>query len=334
MNTRQVAKGLLAGIASRGPDATGAAWYSPEEDAVKITKIAVPVYKFIPAREDVIPENAPVMLLHTRMATHGTTRERANNHPIHHRNIVGIHNGVLMNDDEIFRDLSRERNGQVDSEAIMALLSDGTNPTEVLSKISGDAAVAWINLDQPGVLHLARVNSRPLCVAQTEEGSLVFASTMDAIRSSLKAAGLSSSFEMELDEAMYMRVEEGVVTDYLPIPGVVVDEKWTQRFEYTSGPAKTTTPKTLSPEEYAAKVARMEAKKAKKGSSYKFDAGAVKNMEALDRPNRPAWWSLRTVEELATLAVKGSNKAVIELARRGRNEAGMLVMPDRVKVEA
>lgn len=331
MNTRTVAKALLMGIVSRGRDATGAAWFEPENNMIKLTKIGVAAEKFIPAREEIIPENAPVMILHTRTGTHGSATNRNNNHPIHHRNIVGVHNGVLWNDKELFKELGHERNGEVDSEAIMALLSDDASPTEELSRIGGDAAVAWLDVNDASTLHIAKVCDRPVHIVQTAEGSLIFASTKSATDSALKAAGLTAEFEMEMDEATYMRVVDGVVCEYSQIPGVRKNASWSRQYAYTSGPAEKTGSTVKS------NVVNLNTKKAakKKNSSKKSDgfvASRVRVVENLEKNKPDSWWKLLSVENLVILAGKGSTRAVGELATLGRNEKGALIMPERVKI--
>lgn len=241
-STRDAAVSLLKGIASRGPDATGAAWYQPVEDAVALTKVPVPAWRFIEAREERIPADTPTMILHTRFATHGSVHDRVNNHPIQHGNIVGVHNGVLQNDNEIFEDLDVKREGEVDSEAIFALVNavneevEGMHLTQVFSALLGDAAVAWIDIRNPESLHLAKVVGRPLYTAQTPGGSLVFASTQKAVDDTIKAIGLSKAWGEEMKEGHYMRVVAGVIMDYLPLEGIKArDEAWSKQYAYTSG---------------------------------------------------------------------------------------------------
>jgi glucosamine 6-phosphate synthetase-like amidotransferase/phosphosugar isomerase protein len=320
MDVGKVSAGLLAGIANRGPDATGAAWYDVKEQAVKVTKIAVNAAKFLAARRDVLPETTPVMILHTRMATHGSVNDRVNNHPVRHANILGVHNGVLWNDDEIFKDLGYKRNGAVDSEAIFALLSHGADPTKVLSEIGGDAALAWINLDEPDVLHLALVNGRPLNIAQTKEGSLVAASTAEACRSALKAAGLEASYEFQLEEAKYMKVVGGTITDYVDIPGVTVNKAWTGKYSYTSG--------NTTAAQYAETLKEIEKRRAaraieppKTGSEDGLFLEAGKNSWQEERDD----YFIKTIEELVDMATNQDAKAVSELHARGRSANGSLI---------
>jgi hypothetical protein len=126
---------------------------------------------------------------------------------------VLTHNGVVSNDDDLFRDLGVKRAGEVDSEAIAALLAyGGDEPWRLLERVDCDAALAWLNADEPGVLHLARVVGRPLHVAKTKGGALVYASTATAIRQACEAARVRlDGAPRAVPEGTYLRVEGGRV---------------------------------------------------------------------------------------------------------------------------
>jgi predicted glutamine amidotransferase len=337
MDVAKVAAVLLKGIASRGPDATGAAWFDHTEDAVKLTKIAVPVAKFLTARQEVLPKTTPAMILHTRMSTHGSTSVRGNNHPIRYDNIIGVHNGVLWDHKGMFKDMNKKPNFEVDSEAIFALLSGGdVRPEKVLNKTAGDAAIAWINLDEPEVLHLARVVDRPLFIAQTEEGSLLFASTALAIKQAAKENGLTLEYEAEVEEAKYLKVIGGVIAEFLDIPGVKKNANWSQKYAYTSGAGGWDDYEweggvTTSASKGGRKPDDPKAgttKPAVKGIGAKTDTcevpGAAKKT-GTDYPkgSYSTWFTSKTVTELVSLAKNGSLLAEQELEDRGRDHLGV-----------
>ena len=48
-----------------------------------------------------MPAAARHVLVHVRDYTKGHPTIEANNHPIRHGAVVGIHNGIIVNDDEI-----------------------------------------------------------------------------------------------------------------------------------------------------------------------------------------------------------------------------------------
>lgn len=236
------AAALLRGIEHRGRHATGAAWYRPMDDTLAVTKLPVTATTFLKHREAILPERTPAMLLHTRYATHGNVEDRDNNHPIQHGNVVGIHNGVLQNHRDILTRLRRKALTPVDSEAIMALLDAAEgHPTEILGELRGDAAIAWTDLRDPEVLHLAQVSGRPLHIAQTEGGSLLFASTARAVEDAARAAKVKLVYREEIPDAKYLKVVRGSVAEYLDIQNVVKAEAgWRKKYDWTSGqgPAK------------------------------------------------------------------------------------------------
>jgi glucosamine 6-phosphate synthetase-like amidotransferase/phosphosugar isomerase protein len=237
LNVAQVSASLLKGIENRGRHATGAAWYRPEDDTVAVTKLAASATEVLRHREGVLPETTPAMLLHTRYATHGGVDVRNNNHPIQYGNILGIHNGVLQNHRDLLASTGATPVTDVDSEAIMALLDPAhRHPSEVLGALRGDAAIAWLDLREPEVLHMARVSGRPICVAQTAGGSLLMASTMTALEDAARECRLTLEFIKEIPDATYLRVDGGIITEYVGIPGVVKAEAgWRKQYAWTSG---------------------------------------------------------------------------------------------------
>src|ERR671933_426166 len=71
-----------------------------------------------------VPPEARQLLVHVRDYTKGHPSLSANNHPIRHGAVVGVHNGVIVNDDELFahHGIARDEAGMtVDSEIIFAL---------------------------------------------------------------------------------------------------------------------------------------------------------------------------------------------------------------------
>src|SRR5690242_20813068 len=93
------AQSLLAGIAERGADAVGYAYRSPADMYPTVVKQRTPASKLL-ERIDV-PPTATQLLVHVRDYTKGHPSIAANNHPVRHGPVVGIHNGIIVNDDEL-----------------------------------------------------------------------------------------------------------------------------------------------------------------------------------------------------------------------------------------
>ena len=189
-----VARVLLAGLCERGKDATGVAWQC-EKGPVHLFKESsklVHVFDRI-----TIPAEARTVMVHVREFTKGTPGLNENNHPIRWHDVVGVHNGSLTNDDELFARFSEQRSSRtisVDSEAIMMLASILGDLGRALEEVRGSAAVALMRDDRPGRLELARRSRRPLTLAKAP-GIVLFASTREPLELVARAACLRLEYE-------------------------------------------------------------------------------------------------------------------------------------------
>src|SRR5919201_4604985 len=116
------AQALLAAIAERGADAVGYAYRSPGETYATVVKQRTPASKLL--ERIAIPATATQALVHVRDYTKGHPSISANNHPVRHGPVVGIHNGIIVNDDALLAEHAcarAEPRMTVDSEAIFAL---------------------------------------------------------------------------------------------------------------------------------------------------------------------------------------------------------------------
>src|SRR6266568_4358425 len=174
-----VARALLAGIAERGGDAAGYAYRGGPGHAT-VYKQRTGASALLELIE--IPRAATQLLVHVRDYTKGHPGFDANNHPVRHGTVVGIHNGTIMNDDELFARNEIERATPeitVDSEIIFALAERSRGRTaKALEQLVGSMATAWLDEARPELL-LARGMGRPLWTGMTD-GAFVFASTRHA----------------------------------------------------------------------------------------------------------------------------------------------------------
>jgi glutamine phosphoribosylpyrophosphate amidotransferase len=171
---------LLAAIAERGADAVGYA-YRGQSVPPGLHKQRSGASQLL---EDVsVPSRASQLILHVRDYTKGHPRIDANNHPVRHGAVVGVHNGIILNDEEIFDAYGFERaepQMTVDSEAIFALAEAVPGRAAVLEELRGSMATAWLDDREPDVLYLARGVGRPLWLGHCDDGTL-FASTEFAL---------------------------------------------------------------------------------------------------------------------------------------------------------
>jgi glucosamine 6-phosphate synthetase-like amidotransferase/phosphosugar isomerase protein len=175
------AQALLAAIAERGADAVGYAYRRPAESYATVVKQRTRASKLL-ERIDV-PHAATELLVHVRDYTKGHPSILANNHPVRHGPVIGIHNGIITNDDELLAPHScarAEPRMTVDSEAIFAVAAHSRNDPRELERLHGALATAWVDEREPGTVFVARGCCRPLWTGESREG-VFFASTRLAL---------------------------------------------------------------------------------------------------------------------------------------------------------
>ena len=181
---------LLAAISERGSDASGYAFRGPAVP-LSIHKQRARASELIDSVG--VPGGATQALLHVRDYTKGHPSLHSNNHPIRHGTVVGVHNGIIANDEQIFSRYHIEREQPemtVDSEAIFALVEyAGSSRYQLaLEKLYGSMATAWFDEREPDVLFAARGVGRPLWLGQGEH-EVVLASTVAALELVERYAG-------------------------------------------------------------------------------------------------------------------------------------------------
>jgi glucosamine 6-phosphate synthetase-like amidotransferase/phosphosugar isomerase protein len=185
------AQTLMAAISERGSDAAGYCFRGPELP-LSVHKRRAGASKLLD--EIAIPSGATQVLVHVRDYTKGHPSLDANNHPVRHGSVVGIHNGVIRNDEEIFARYGFERaepEMTVDSEAIFALAEHAheSSYTGALAELYGSMATAWLDERESDVLFIARGIGRPLWLGEGRR-ELFFASTRGALELVESYAGL------------------------------------------------------------------------------------------------------------------------------------------------
>lgn len=188
---RAVMDALFRLSESRGKEAAGAAVLT--DDAIQVYKEAVRASVMIRRRayrdlysdlNRAVPGRPTAIIGHSRLVTTGDQGNRLNNQPVISSGAVGIHNGIIVNAEPLWRaNPDLERRGQVDSEVIIGLLrrslaSTGTlvaAARETFRRIQGAASVAVLfeDLDQ---LLLATNNGSLYHCGGAEQGAIIFAS--------------------------------------------------------------------------------------------------------------------------------------------------------------
>ena len=214
LNPRKLSNSLLTEMDIRGNQASGYAYQS--RNASGFYKNAVAGAKL---NLKGMPKSAQSVILHTRYATHGKTSVQANNHPVQSpdSSISLVHNGVIYNHDLVRAELDGKL-PEVDTSVIPAILQQFDRNTDKFSMLDGDAAVAWLDENDLGVLKVARISHSPLFIAQLKDGSFVFASTESILKSALKRAGVKAEFMTEVQERKLLTVRAGRLDGFEDLP--------------------------------------------------------------------------------------------------------------------
>jgi glutamine---fructose-6-phosphate transaminase (isomerizing) len=237
------AQALLAGIAERGADAVGYAYRS--SGSVEVHKQRSGASALLDRVS--VPDDATQVLVHVRDYTKGLPSIESNNHPVRHGSVVGIHNGIITNDEEIFarhRFVRSAPDMTVDSVAIFALAQFADSRAEVLEELCGSMASAWMDERRADVLFLARGVGRPLWVGRGEQ-EILFAST----EATLKLAERYCELELEREE-----IQEGTL-----LALAHGREVWRERFRPDHAFEETPLPAVRAPREGASCLKRLAA---------------------------------------------------------------------------
>ena len=138
-----------------------------------------------------------LIMMHTRAKTQGSEYENKNNHPLLVPNdpkldatIIGVHNGMIKNDDEIREELKKDKalvtDAEVDSAAIFEVIHNTLaeeepgldHMDEVAKWLEGQFAICAISRHHPHRVMFWR-DSRPLDYIISEDLGLVFFSSDD-----------------------------------------------------------------------------------------------------------------------------------------------------------
>ena len=210
INSRQLANALLTALEDRGGMASGIAWQT-RDGGNGYYKAAV---NGASLKLKAMPKHAPVAIVHTRLATHGSTTDNRNNHPVlsPERSIALVHNGVIYNHD-IVREGLPEIPFDVDTAVIPALI-EADPSLDRLRELDGDAAIGWLSDANHGTLNLARLEHSPMTIAQLDDGSFVFASTEALLWRVLIQLDLMPDFMKSVPEYTLLRVKDGVIAEW------------------------------------------------------------------------------------------------------------------------
>lgn len=182
---------------SRGGDSWG--FYSPSSNQMfKNIGLAGEYTRALAVFDDIIG--------HTRKATKGAVSVE-NAHPFVIGQVVGAHNGMVYNSD----DLDKKEKFEVDSQHIFRSLNEKEN----LKGLRGYGSIEWVDLrDGLKFINIARASdTAELSVCDTEHG-FVWSSSKSTLQASIAMSGVGNhTLVRDLDAKSIHRVCAGVVSN-------------------------------------------------------------------------------------------------------------------------
>ena len=196
---------------SRGRDAAGLAMIDKNKNWY-LTKAPMNAVEFRFNQKNIVDQfikrittNTTMLIGHVRLGTKGNKLENKNNHPIDVGNVLGVHNGVISNDDELAEELEFEKTAEVDSEIIFNLLNqslvrnkfDIPAVEEVFPKLQGSFAIASFSKSDPYHLLLAKRDKPIHCMYCPDKQVLFFASEYGFVEDAIYACNeMDTMFEL------------------------------------------------------------------------------------------------------------------------------------------
>jgi hypothetical protein len=209
---RQLSNALLGAIEDRGGMASGFAWQDNEHMGFYKAAVTGSTLSL-----KTMPKDVRNVILHTRLATHGSTNDNRNNHPVLSPNedIALVHNGVIYNHNQVRNQLGMTL-PDVDTSVIPAIIEQ--RGLDSINELDGDAAIAWFNRKEHNTMHLARYKHSPLVMAQVEDGSFIFCSTEQLLWRVLVSMDLMPTWMETASELDYFTIRDGVVMSKSMLP--------------------------------------------------------------------------------------------------------------------
>ena len=172
-------------IAERGADAVGYAYRAPAEAGRPSYKQRTGASRLL--ERIAVPRDATEVLVHVRDYTKGHPSIAANNHPVRHGPVVGIHNGIIVNDDEILGRARLRARRAADDRRLRGDLRARRHSRDEPARARGAARLDGDRLARRAACRtrssLARGVGRPLWIGTRPRGAF-FASTRARSRSS------------------------------------------------------------------------------------------------------------------------------------------------------
>lgn len=154
-------------------------------------------------RKNAVNSQGVIAMGHARMVTNGKKEFHNNNQPVIKDGLVCIHNGIIVNDLDLWqRYPSLERHHQVDTEVLLSLIRDHLNRDMSVAEsvvrsmqlTEGANSIALLLEERDGIV-LATTNGSLYYAISDDGQELVFASEEYILRETIQQPSLSEAFQ-------------------------------------------------------------------------------------------------------------------------------------------
>lgn len=238
---RRALLSLARSSESRGKDSSGLVFRCNTARELRVLKGAMPLGALLGRREvrqetaDALQQRDGLLVVmgHSRLVTNGSQLHLGNNQPVMKDGVVGIHNGIIVNHEELWaRNPDLHREFAIDTEAMLALLRKHVRRgvglecavSNAVGEVFGTVAAAFL-LDDHDQLLLA-TNNGSLYTLVKKPGFFAFAS--------------EESFLQKM--ARRTRLEDCAIDQVAPGTGVKIGlRRWSvSSFGFRAAPSQTT----------------------------------------------------------------------------------------------
>jgi glucosamine 6-phosphate synthetase-like amidotransferase/phosphosugar isomerase protein len=214
---------MLVEAQVRGSAATGivVTTWEDKKDKPKIyvLRSPTPAKEFVQTDDykrilDKVDNHCLSLIGHTRAASGSGSPavDNNNNHPFIHGPIIGVHNGLVVNDAKLWKEYSgyMKPKGKCDSEVIFAAIDtfirsgQYSNKVEAirgaLAKVDGWYAIAMVDAKEPGKVYIAKDSRSPLTLGWWAYAEVaVFASDWDYVTKAYRRADTVTGTHFPID---------------------------------------------------------------------------------------------------------------------------------------
>jgi glucosamine--fructose-6-phosphate aminotransferase (isomerizing) len=224
-NLKYIIDNLFLLSESRGKDASGLAVI--QKGTISVLKEATAASRLIKKeeyneifrnlRKHLIPHETVGFMGHARMVTNGSMTKDVNNQPVVKDGIVVIHNGIIINDSDLWEEHDEiKKRYEVDTEVVLSLLRSFLNEENSLieaakklyRKIEGAASLAIFFEDFDCLLITTNTGS-VYYIFDEKSGEFIFASEYYFLQEFLKR----SSLEKNVKKIKHLEAGNGLLID-------------------------------------------------------------------------------------------------------------------------